>query len=131
MIIGRDVLLSLSAFYIRYTSLPEPVRLSVLLRSAVPIYLLAYYPRKHFCVTGTFQSPQRKFAQQKSARSHLTFTCKELSDRSLQINTALQLALMGTTTVSPLLPFDLGIALPALQYVLLILGNKILPQFFY
>lgn len=27
VIIGRDVLLSLSAFYIRYTSLPQPVRL--------------------------------------------------------------------------------------------------------
>jgi cardiolipin synthase len=26
IIIGRDVLLSLSAFYIRYTSLPAPVR---------------------------------------------------------------------------------------------------------
>ena len=26
VILGRDVLLSLSAFYIRYTSLPEPVR---------------------------------------------------------------------------------------------------------
>jgi hypothetical protein len=25
IILGRDVLLSLSAFYIRYTSLPEPV----------------------------------------------------------------------------------------------------------
>jgi cardiolipin synthase len=30
VIIGRDVLLSVSAFYIRYTSLPEPVRPSPL-----------------------------------------------------------------------------------------------------
>jgi hypothetical protein len=28
IILGRDVLLSFSAFYIRYTSLPAPVRLS-------------------------------------------------------------------------------------------------------
>lgn len=31
IILGRDVLLSLSAFYIRYTSLPAPVRLSSLI----------------------------------------------------------------------------------------------------
>ncbi|KAG6902547.1 hypothetical protein C0995_014936 [Termitomyces sp. Mi166 len=56
IILGRDILLSLSAFYIRYTSLPEP------------------------------------------------------------INTALQLALMGITTVHPLLPFELGLSLTGLQW---------------
>lgn len=34
-----------------------------------------------------------------------------------KVNTALQLVLMGITTVHPILPFDLGIALQGLQYV--------------
>lgn len=39
IIIGRDVLLSLSAFYIRYTSLPAPVRPLPLLSLPLPIPL--------------------------------------------------------------------------------------------
>ncbi|OJT11388.1 Cardiolipin synthase (CMP-forming) [Trametes pubescens] len=57
IILGRDVLLSLTAFYIRYTTLPAPV------------------------------------------------------------NTALQLLLMGTATVSPILPLDIGLPLQALQVI--------------
>ena len=34
IILGRDVLLSLSAFYIRYTSLPAPVGLPLLVQSS-------------------------------------------------------------------------------------------------
>jgi hypothetical protein len=37
---------------------------------------------------------------------------------------------MGATTISPLLPFDLGIALPGLQCVLLMLVMDFLPQFY-
>ncbi|KAF5373340.1 hypothetical protein D9615_007387 [Tricholomella constricta] len=80
IILGRDVLLSLSAFYIRYTSLPEP---------------------KTFSRYWDFSLP--------SAEIRPTGISK--------INTALQLALMGTTTISPILPFDLGVSLIGLQWV--------------
>ncbi|KAF8892194.1 CDP-alcohol phosphatidyltransferase-domain-containing protein [Infundibulicybe gibba] len=80
VILGRDVLLSLSAFYIRYTSLPYP---------------------KTFSRYWDFSIP--------SAEVRPT----EIS----KINTALQLVLMGTTTVSPILPFELGLALPGLQWL--------------
>ncbi|KAI0048724.1 hypothetical protein FA95DRAFT_1005554 [Auriscalpium vulgare] len=67
IVLGRDVLLSLSAFYIRYTSLPSP---------------------KTFQRYWDFSIP--------SAEVRPTAISK--------INTALQLLLMGSTTVSPLLP---------------------------
>ncbi|KAJ3553174.1 hypothetical protein NM688_g3756 [Phlebia brevispora] len=79
IIIGRDVLLSLSAFYIRYTSLPEP---------------------KTFARYWDFSIP--------SAEVRPTTVSK--------FNTALQLLLMGTTTISPLLPLDIGLGLQALQW---------------
>ncbi|ESK89341.1 phosphatidyl synthase [Moniliophthora roreri MCA 2997] len=80
LVLGRDVLLSLSAFYIRYTSLPPP---------------------KTFSRYWDFSIP--------SAEVHPTGISK--------INTALQLLLMGTTTISPLLPFALDVPLQGLQYV--------------
>ncbi|KAL6300867.1 hypothetical protein BKA93DRAFT_800019 [Sparassis latifolia] len=81
IILGRDVLLSLSAFYIRYTSLPHPKTWSRYWDFSIP-----------------------------SAEVHPTVISK--------INTALQLLLMGVTTISPLLsPLDLGFALQALQWI--------------
>ncbi|KAI0074517.1 hypothetical protein K474DRAFT_1601357 [Panus rudis PR-1116 ss-1] len=80
IILGRDVLLSLSAFYIRYTSLPPP---------------------KTFSRYWDFSIP--------SAEVHPTMISK--------VNTALQLLLMGVTTISPLLPADIGPALELLQWV--------------
>ncbi|KAG5725047.1 hypothetical protein E4T56_gene12403 [Termitomyces sp. T112] len=79
IILGRDLLLSLSAFYIRYTSLPEP---------------------KNFSRYWDFSLP--------SAEIRPTGISK--------VNTALQLALMGITTVHPLLPFELGLSLTGLQW---------------
>jgi len=80
IILGRDVLLSLSAFYIRYTSLPHP---------------------KTFARYWDFSIP--------SAEVRPTQISK--------VNTALQLLLMGTTTVGPILPFDISIGLNALWWV--------------
>ncbi|KAH9951076.1 CDP-alcohol phosphatidyltransferase-domain-containing protein [Amylocystis lapponica] len=79
IILGRDVALSLAAFYIRYTSLPHP---------------------KTFSRYWDFSIP--------SAEVHPTTISK--------VNTALQLLLMGFTTVSPLLPVDTSVALQALQW---------------
>ncbi|KAI0036218.1 CDP-alcohol phosphatidyltransferase-domain-containing protein [Vararia minispora EC-137] len=89
VIIGRDVLLSLSAFYIRYTSLPPP---------------------KTFKRYWDFGIP--------SAEVRPTYISK--------VNTALQLFLMGVTTISPLLPaaaihvgglaLDMSTFLTGLQY---------------
>ncbi|KAA1470188.1 hypothetical protein DENSPDRAFT_797349 [Dentipellis sp. KUC8613] len=80
IILGRDVLLSISAFWIRYTSLPQP---------------------KTFQRYWDFSIP--------SAEVRPTTISK--------VNTALQLFLMGATTVSPLLPSLAGIEsmLTALQ----------------
>ncbi|KAI0352397.1 hypothetical protein OH77DRAFT_1428695 [Trametes cingulata] len=80
IILGRDVLLSLAAFYIRYTSLPPP---------------------KTFARYWDFSIP--------SAEVRPTGISK--------VNTALQLLLMGTTTISPILPTDIGVPLQALQWI--------------
>ncbi|VDB90661.1 unnamed protein product [Peniophora sp. CBMAI 1063] len=90
IIIGRDVLLSLSAFWIRYKTLPVP---------------------KTFQRYWDFSIP--------SAEVRPTYISK--------VNTALQLLLMGWSTVSPLLPtgalitlaghaIDFPILLTGLQY---------------
>ncbi|EPQ56283.1 hypothetical protein GLOTRDRAFT_74874 [Gloeophyllum trabeum ATCC 11539] len=80
IILGRDVALSLSAFYIRYTSLPAP---------------------KTWARYWDFSLP--------SAEVRPT----EIS----KVNTALQLVLMGTTTISPLLPTDISLPLQGLQWI--------------
>ncbi|KAI0788905.1 CDP-alcohol phosphatidyltransferase-domain-containing protein [Abortiporus biennis] len=80
IILGRDVLLSLSAFWIRYTSLPAP---------------------KTFQRYWDFSIP--------SAEVRPTMISK--------VNTALQLVLMGTTTISPILPFDISMGLVGLQWI--------------
>ncbi|PFH50310.1 hypothetical protein AMATHDRAFT_145465 [Amanita thiersii Skay4041] len=80
IILGRDILLSLSAFYIRYTTLPPPKT------------ILRYWD---------FSIP--------SAEVRPTLISK--------VNTALQLGLMGTTTISPILPFELGLPLQGLQWI--------------
>ncbi|KZT52371.1 hypothetical protein CALCODRAFT_525418 [Calocera cornea HHB12733] len=79
IILGRDVLLSISAFYWRYTSLPPP---------------------KTFARYWDFSIP--------SAEVNPT----EIS----KINTALQLLLMGVTTVSPLIAYDISMPLRVLQW---------------
>lgn len=78
LILGRDVLLSLSAFYFRYISLPPP---------------------KTFARYWDFGIP--------SAEVKPTQISK--------YNTALQLLLMGVTTVSPLLGMDITLGLQGLQ----------------
>ncbi|KAF8967749.1 CDP-alcohol phosphatidyltransferase-domain-containing protein [Flammula alnicola] len=80
IILGRDALLSLSAFYIRYSTLPHP---------------------KTFSRYWDFSLP--------SAEVRPTNISK--------VNTALQLLLMGTTTISPILPIDLGLPLTGLQWL--------------
>ncbi|KAF8511787.1 CDP-alcohol phosphatidyltransferase-domain-containing protein [Hysterangium stoloniferum] len=80
IIIGRDVLLSLSAFYYRYSSLPPP----------------------------------------KTFRRYWDFSIPSAEVRPTEIskvNTALQLLLMGVTTISPLLPFNTTLSLGYLQWI--------------
>ncbi|THV02526.1 hypothetical protein K435DRAFT_817697 [Dendrothele bispora CBS 962.96] len=80
LVLGRDVLLSFWAFWIRYTSLSPP---------------------KTFSRYWDFSIP--------SAEVRPTTISK--------VNTALQLLLMGTTTVSPLLPWAMEVPLQGLQWV--------------
>ncbi|TFK29614.1 hypothetical protein FA15DRAFT_609621 [Coprinopsis marcescibilis] len=79
IILGRDVLLSLSAFWIRYTTLPSPKTWSRYWDFGLP-----------------------------SAEVKPTTVSK--------VNTALQLLLMGTTTISPILPISIGLGLQGLQW---------------
>ncbi|EJD48158.1 hypothetical protein AURDEDRAFT_183519 [Auricularia subglabra TFB-10046 SS5] len=79
IIIGRDVLLSISAFYYRYISLPAP---------------------KTFSRYWDFSIP--------SAEVRPTQISK--------VNTALQLLLMGLTTVNPVLPLELTVPISYLQW---------------
>jgi cardiolipin synthase len=97
IILGRDLLLSLSAFYIRYTSLPYPVSIS-----CCPLRFALNPPKKTFQRYWDFSIP--------SAEVRPTTISK--------VNTALQLLLMGSTTISPLLPgmaVGLGLYLKGLQ----------------
>ncbi|TNY19589.1 phosphatidyl synthase [Rhodotorula diobovata] len=80
IILGRDVALSLAAFYFRYASLPPP---------------------KTFTRYWDFSIP--------SASVHPTAISK--------YNTFLQLVLVGSTTVAPLLPFELGTVLTGMQWL--------------
>lgn len=65
IILGRDVLLSLSAFYIRYKTLPAPVS-SVIVSSTNRADIRM--SRKRSADTGTFLFLQQKFTPQVSAR---------------------------------------------------------------
>ncbi|TEB36597.1 hypothetical protein FA13DRAFT_1705905 [Coprinellus micaceus] len=89
VILGRDVLLSLSAFYIRYSTLPPP---------------------RFQAVTFSLQKTWSRYWDMglPSAEVRPTMVSK--------VNTALQLLLMGVTTTSPLLPIDLDLALQGLQW---------------
>ncbi|BGP39672.1 hypothetical protein JCM10449v2_003623 [Rhodotorula kratochvilovae] len=80
IILGRDVALSLAAFYFRYASLPPP---------------------KTFSRYWDFSIP--------SASVHPTAISK--------YNTFLQLILVGSTTVAPLLPFELGTVMTGMQWL--------------
>ncbi|GAA5964391.1 hypothetical protein JCM3765_006401 [Sporobolomyces pararoseus] len=80
LILGRDVLLILSAFYFRWASLPPPKTFKRYWDVSIP-----------------------------SASVHPTTISK--------YNTFLQLVLVGTTTVGPLLPFDISTPLTALQWI--------------
>ncbi|KLO12688.1 hypothetical protein SCHPADRAFT_829057 [Schizopora paradoxa] len=80
VIIGRDVLLGASAFYIRYKTLPDP----------------------------------------KTFKRYWNFSIPSAEVRPTQIskvNTALQLLLMGVTTISPLIATDIHPAMSLLQLV--------------
>ncbi|KAH8108325.1 hypothetical protein DFH11DRAFT_1822689, partial [Phellopilus nigrolimitatus] len=81
IILGRDVLLSLSAFYIRYKTLPAPKTVQ------------RYWD---FSIPSAECSPSFGFSQ---------------------INTGLQLLLMGITTISPLIDADLSVTLQSLQWI--------------
>ncbi|KIO20633.1 hypothetical protein M407DRAFT_81344 [Tulasnella calospora MUT 4182] len=80
IIIGRDVLLGISAFYWRYISLPPP---------------------KTFMRYWDFSIP--------SAEVHPTTISK--------YNTALQLLLMTATVFNQVIPYDLGLPLQGLQWI--------------
>ncbi|KAI0293885.1 hypothetical protein B0F90DRAFT_1642041, partial [Multifurca ochricompacta] len=100
VIVGCDLLLSLSAFYIRHTSLPLPV--------STP-----HHPH----VSSTQLDGHRKTFQR-----YWDFLIPSAEVRPTtisKVNTALQLVLMGSTTISPLLPgmaVGFGLYLEYLQW---------------
>ncbi|CCM02680.1 uncharacterized protein FIBRA_04785 [Fibroporia radiculosa] len=98
IILGRDVLLSFSAFYIRYTSLPPPKTWSRYWDFSLPS--AEVHPTRISKVTPAFSSPESASPAD-----------------PLQINTLLQLVLMASTTVSPVLAVDISPVLTAFQWV--------------
>lgn len=124
IILGRDVLLSLSAFYIRYTSLPPPVRAircffdltnstthGILENLGTILGLLITFSG------GSADNNQQGEVAHSFAKKWLTVS---------QYNTALQLLLMGVTTISPLIPYDMQLGLQALQCVIYVFSTRTL-----
>lgn len=119
IILGRDVALSISAFYFRYASLPPPVR---------PVFSF-----RISCWLNTRETTRRAYLRslpahrQKTFKRYWDFSIPSASVHPTQIskyNTFLQLVLVGITTVAPLLPFDLSTPLLALQCVPFLAGRR-------
>lgn len=104
IIFGRDFALSISAFYFRYISLPPPVSHS----RPEPVLTLQRTLKRYF-------DPSMPSAEVKPTQ--ISKVSLVLCYQLIQINTALQLLLMGVTTVSPLVQFPISGALTALQWV--------------
>lgn len=111
IILGRDVLLSLAAFYIRYSSLPPPVCYQTTIE-CIPHFL----SKKTFTRYWDFSLPSAEVRPTSISKVRPPFTLNEFGQQCLfQVNTALQLLLMGVTTVDPILPIDLTTPLVGLQ----------------
>lgn len=75
IIIGRDLLLSLSALYFRYASLPPPVCFTTFWVSPWLTFVIL---RKPSAGSGTFRCLQRKSNRRRSARSGLASVSENL-----------------------------------------------------
>lgn len=108
LILGRDAALTISAFYFRYISLPPPVR-----TGSSPCILTdrPAHGREILQPVHTLCRSQAHANKQGRLR-----TCRVVRADG-QINTALQLVLMGVTTVSPLITYPIGVPLEYLQWV--------------
>jgi cardiolipin synthase len=110
LILGRDVALSLSAFYFRFISLPPPVSattINYLTRSDGQRTLSRYF-------NPSIPSAEVKPTQISKVSLHFR---SQVVTLTVPINTALQLVLMGVTTVSPLVTYPIGGPLEALQWI--------------
>lgn len=122
IILGRDVLLSLSAFYIRYASLPAPVHISPLFPCLQKLIvaseniqsLLGFFVTIRGSPTYTDQQGLSVFRNQRLLGMGTN------QPYNSQVNTALQLVLMAQTTVTPILPAYLSLPVEPLQCVILI-----------
>lgn len=117
IILGRDVLLSVAAFYIRYTSLPYPVRF-LKVDSFRPYIQLSLPAKKTFLRYWDFSIPSAEVRPTEISKVCLYHSTAPTYANFIQVNTALQLLLMGSTTISPIFPMDLKLPLQALQCVL-------------
>ncbi len=106
VILGRDILLVLAALKIRYTSLPPPVRVQFYVNDSTASCL-----RKHSPGIGISPFLQPKSVQPKSARYRSLPVDEILTLIATKINTALQLLLMGATTVGQLVSPEAGFTL--------------------
>lgn len=117
VIIGRDVLLSISAFYIRYTSLPEPVCIRTTVSELNYCCNAHATAQKTFTRYWDFSVPSAEVRPTGISKVRCMYAALYAVLTAHKVNTALQLLLMGTTTISPLLPLDIGLGLQALQCV--------------
>ena len=112
IILGRDVLLSLSAFYIRYSTLPSPVRR---VKYVFNLPTTLSFGQKTFSRYWDFSLPSAEVRPTGISKVSISSLVSHSLSHPAQVNTALQLLLMGMTTVTPILPIDIGLQLHGLQ----------------
>jgi cardiolipin synthase len=112
IILGRDVLLSLSAFYIRYSSLPSPVRR---VKYVFNFSKTLLFDQKTFSRYWDFSLPSAEVRPTGISKVSIPSFVSHSLPHPAQVNTALQLLLMGMTTVTPILPINIGLQLHGLQ----------------
>lgn len=108
------MVLSISAFWIRYTSLPAPVRV----HSVFGEYVDNIASQKTFSRYWDFSIPS---AEVRPTLISKVFRLVEFSTHSysisFQVNTTLQLVLMGSTMLSTIIPWNMQLALTMIQSV--------------
>ncbi len=104
------ILLSVHNLAVSGTSSPAPF---------TQVELDCNLSRKLLRAIGMSLYPRQKLGQPPLAKLVNPFsTSLGLTPLICKVNTALQLLLMGTTTITPILPIDIGLPLQGLQYVL-------------
>lgn len=125
LIIGRDVALSISAFYFRYASLPAPVRLSATNEGYCVLTAPLFTSRRRlFSVTGTSRFLQLRFDQRQSPNTIRLFSSSWSAPPPLRpcfpTSCPTLSCVSSTSTLAP----TYGLGLQALTYLAQVGGSR-------